>query len=89
MARYAWGVIVFTVLAIAAGYGWVSWNKGGPGDGLNSRLWQPDPAFGYWHPVRFYQYEGQMSGQFKGEECIACHEALRPASSPTGASRRG
>lgn len=78
MARYAWGVIVFTVLAIAAGYGWVSWSKGGPGDGLNSRLWQPDPAFGYWHPVRFYKYDGQMSGQFKGEECIACHEALTP-----------
>jgi hydroxylamine dehydrogenase len=78
MARYAWGVLLFAALAIAAGYAWVDWNKSGPGDGLNSRLWQPDPAFGYWHPTRFYQYDGQMSGQFKGEECIACHETLTP-----------
>jgi hydroxylamine dehydrogenase len=78
MARYVWGVLILAVLAIAAGYGWVAWSKGGPGDGLYSRLWQPDPAFGYWHPARFYKYDGQMSGRFEGAQCIECHEALTP-----------
>jgi len=78
MARYAWGVIVLTVLAIVAGYAWVDWQKGGPGDGVYSRVWQPDPAFGYWHPARFYKYGGQMSGRFEGPQCVECHEALTP-----------
>ncbi len=78
MARYAWVVLLFALLAIAGGYGWVAWSKGGPGDGLYSRLWQPDPAFGYWHPARFYKYDGQMSGIYEGSQCIECHEALTP-----------
>ncbi|MDP2109786.1 MAG: multiheme c-type cytochrome [Thiobacillus sp.] len=78
MARYAWGVLVVTVLAIAAGYVWVAWSKGGPGDGLYSRLWQPDKVFGYWHPARFYDYDGDMSGRFEGPQCVECHDALTP-----------
>jgi hypothetical protein len=81
VARYAWGVLVIAVLAIAAGYGWVAWSKGGAGDGLYSRQWQPDAAFGYWSPVRFYRYDGAMSGRYEGPQCVECHNALTPASS--------
>lgn len=76
--RYAWGILLITVLAIAAGYAWVAWSKGGPGDGLYSRLWQPDKVFGYWHPVRFYGYDGPMSGRYEGPQCVECHQALTP-----------
>lgn len=77
-ARHLGAILVFTVLAVASGYAWVAWNKDGPGDGLYSRAWQPDPAFGYWHPARFYRYEGPMSGRFEGTQCIECHAAITP-----------
>jgi hydroxylamine dehydrogenase len=79
MARYIWLVVLLTLIAIAAGYGWVAWNKGGPGDGLYSRLWQgDDPILGYWHPERFYDYDGAMAGQFEGPQCVTCHESVTP-----------
>lgn len=78
MARYVWGVVVVALIAIAAGYGWVDWNKGGAGYGLYSRQWQPDPATGYWHPARFYNYDGGMTGEYEGPQCVTCHESVTP-----------
>jgi hydroxylamine dehydrogenase len=78
MARYAWAVLILTLLAIGAGYGWVHWNKSGPGAGLYSRHWQPEPVFGYWDPARFYEPVERVQGVFEGEECITCHAAVTP-----------
>ncbi len=78
MARYTWAVLLVALVAIAGGYGWVAWSKSGAGDGLYSRLWQPDKVFDYWHPARFYQYDGPMTGHYQGPQCVECHQALTP-----------
>lgn len=78
MIRYTWVVAVLTLLAVVAGYGWVTWNKGGDGDGLYSRHWTPEPVFGYWHPARFYESTQLVTGRFEGPQCVQCHEALTP-----------
>lgn len=78
MARYAWAVLLLTLLAIVGGYGLVAWHKGGEGEGLYSRLWRPNPAFGYWHPERFYTSGERMRGTFEGPQCVTCHASVTP-----------
>jgi len=76
--RYVWVTLIITLLAIPAGYAYVYWNKSGPGAGLYSREWRPDPVEAYWDPDRFYQPVQTVQGEFKGEECIACHDSVTP-----------
>ncbi len=76
--RYIWIPIVLVLIAIPAGFAYVEWSRSGPGAGLYSRLWKPDPVFSYWNPGRFYKSVQSVEGVFGGEECIDCHEALTP-----------
>jgi hydroxylamine dehydrogenase len=76
--RYVWVTLIITLLTIPAGYAYVYWNKSGPGAGLYSREWKPDPVEAYWDPDRFYKPVQTMQGEFKGEQCIACHTAVTP-----------
>ncbi len=78
MRRYIWVTLAITLLAIPAGYAYVYWNKSGPGAGLYSREWKPEPLHAYWDPDKFYQPVQTLQGEFKGEECIACHTAVTP-----------
>jgi hydroxylamine dehydrogenase len=70
--------VALALAGIALGMAWVDWSKGGPGSGLYSREWQPDPVQGYWDPGRFYRSVQSVQGVFPPEQCIACHEALTP-----------
>ena len=76
--RYVWVTLVITLLAIPAGYAYVYWNKSGSGVGLYSREWKPEPVQAYWDPDHFYKSVQTLQGDFKGEECIACHTAVTP-----------
>ncbi len=76
--RIVWIPLALALIAIAAGFGYVQWSKGGGGTGLYSRLWQPDPVFAYWNPKAFYKSVQSMEGVFKGEECVECHAELTP-----------
>lgn len=76
--RYVWVTLIITLLTIPAGYAYVYWNQSGPGAGLYSREWKPDPVEAYWDPDRFYKPVQTVPGVFKGEECIACHTAITP-----------
>lgn len=76
--RYLWITLAITLLAIPAGYAYVYWNKSGLGTGLYSREWKPEPVQAYWDPDHFYQSVQTLQGEFKGEECIACHTAVTP-----------
>jgi hydroxylamine dehydrogenase len=78
MRRYIWVTLALTLLAIPVGYAYVYWTKSGPGTGLYSREWKPEPLQAYWDPDRFYQSPQTVRGEFKGEECIACHESVTP-----------
>lgn len=78
MRRYIWVTLALTLLAVPAGYAYVHWAKSGPGAGLYSRAWQPEPLHAYWDPDKFYQSPQTLQGEFKGEECIACHAAVTP-----------
>ncbi len=37
--RIVWIPLALALIAIAAGFGYVQWSKGGGGTGLYSRLW--------------------------------------------------
>ncbi|MFQ5642266.1 MAG: multiheme c-type cytochrome [Thiogranum sp.] len=76
--RYIWIPLLIAALAVPAGFFYVDWSKGGSGAGLYSRKWQPDPVFAYWNPADFYQPVDSVSGVFKGEQCVTCHEAVTP-----------
>jgi hydroxylamine dehydrogenase len=76
--RYLWITLAVTIFAIPAGYAYVNWNKGGPGAGLYSREWQPDPVHAYWDPDTFYKPVQTVQGEFKGEQCIECHGGFTP-----------
>jgi len=78
MRRYLWVTLAMTLFAIPAGYAYVYWNKSGPGTGLYSREWKPEPVQAYWDPDHFYQSVQTLQGEFKGEECVACHTAITP-----------
>lgn len=70
--------LLLALAGIAVGTAWVDWSKGGPGSGLYSREWQPDPVQAYWDPGRFYRSVQSVQGVFPAGQCIACHEALTP-----------
>jgi hydroxylamine dehydrogenase len=69
---------LIALLAVSAGFAYVQWSKGGPGSGLYSRHWSPDPVQGYWDPENFYQSPESVSGIFEGELCVQCHEGITP-----------
>ncbi|HEX9625885.1 MAG TPA: multiheme c-type cytochrome [Acidiferrobacterales bacterium] len=76
--RYLWVTLIAVLLAVPAGYAYVHWSKSGPGAGLYSRAWTPDPVHAYWDPDRFYESVRTLPGEFQGEECVACHQAVTP-----------
>lgn len=69
---------IVALLAVSAGFAYVQWSKGGPGTGLYSRDWSPDPVQGYWDPDNFYQSTDSVRGVFEGELCVQCHEGITP-----------
>ncbi len=71
-------VLVLSLTALASGFAYVQWSKGGTGAGLYSRLWSPDPVQGYWDPAKFYQSTQMVEGVFQGEQCVQCHESITP-----------
>lgn len=75
---YIWITLLATLVAVPAGYAYVLWSKSGPGSGVYSRAWTPEPVHAYWDPDRFYQSVQAVQGEFKGEECLACHQAVTP-----------
>jgi len=75
---YVWIPLLAALVAVAAGYLYVDWSKSGGGAGLYSRQWLPDAVFAYWNPGDFYQSTDAVVGEFEGEQCIACHEAVTP-----------
>jgi hydroxylamine dehydrogenase len=78
MRRYIWVTLAITLLAVPAGYAYVYWAKSGPGAGLYSQEWKPEALHAYWDPDKFYQSPQTLQGEFKGEDCIACHAAVTP-----------
>ena len=76
--NYLWAPVTLALLAVAAGWGYVHWSKGGPGSGLYSRHWSPDPAQGWWDPGRFYRPVQTVQGVFDMGQCIECHEGMTP-----------
>ncbi len=69
---------VALLVAVPLGFAFVHWSKGGPGSGLYSRHWTPDPAQGYWDPDAFYRSPQTVVGVFQGEQCVRCHEGVTP-----------
>ncbi|MBW9264970.1 MAG: hydroxylamine oxidoreductase [Candidatus Thiodiazotropha sp. (ex. Lucinisca nassula)] len=69
---------IVALLAVSAGFAYVQWSKGGPGTGLYSRDWSPDPVQGYWDPGNFYQSPESVTGIFEGKLCVQCHEGITP-----------
>lgn len=76
--RYVWVPVIFTLIAIPFGYYYVDWSKSGEGAGLYSRDWSPEAVFGYWDPDDFYKSVETVTGEFSGEQCIVCHQAVTP-----------
>ena len=76
--RYVWIPVVIALIAVPAGFYYVDWSKGGSGAGLYSRHWLPDAVFAYWNPDDFYESVDSVAGEFEGEQCIACHQAVTP-----------
>ena len=76
--RYIWITLILIALLVPAGYAYVAWSKSGPGAGLYSRHWKPEPVFAYWHPDRFYDSVQSVSGTFEGKQCVSCHEGVTP-----------
>ncbi|OOZ38459.1 hypothetical protein BOW53_15480 [Solemya pervernicosa gill symbiont] len=76
--RYIYIPLLLLAVLVPSGYYFVEWSKGGEGDGLYSRQWQPVEGFGYWHPDQFYQSVESISGEFEGRECVTCHESVTP-----------
>lgn len=76
--RYPLIPVILVLLAVSAGFAYVHWSKSGPGTGLYSQYWEPDPVQGYWDPANFYQSPDSVQGVFKGELCIQCHDGITP-----------
>ncbi|MCP5009527.1 MAG: hydroxylamine oxidoreductase, partial [Aestuariibacter sp.] len=76
--KYVWIPVIVSILLIPAGFYFVHWSKSGDGAGLYSHDWQPEEVFGYWNPEDFYQPVQSVVGEFKGEQCIACHQGITP-----------
>lgn len=75
---YVWVPLIIAFISVVAGYYWVNWSKSGGGAGLYSRNWLPEPVFAYWNPDDFYQSVTSVVGDFKGEQCIECHQGVTP-----------
>jgi len=76
--RYVWIPVVLTVLALAGGFAWMHWTRSGPGSGIYSRLWSPEPVQGWWDPAAFFRPVQSVAGVFEASQCIQCHEAITP-----------
>jgi hydroxylamine dehydrogenase len=76
--RLILSLLSLALLAVAAGFAYVGWSKGGPGAGLYSRHWSPDPVQGYWDPEHFYRSPDSVQGVFEGRQCVQCHEGITP-----------
>ncbi len=76
--RYIWIPIIIALIAVPIGFFYVDWSKSGDGAGLYSRDWIPDAMFAYWNPDDFYQSVSTIKGEFNGEQCISCHQAVTP-----------
>ncbi|MCP4408539.1 MAG: hydroxylamine oxidoreductase [Gammaproteobacteria bacterium] len=76
--RYLLIPLILALLAVPTGFAYIHWSKSGPGAGLYSRHWSPDPVQGYWDPDSFYQSPDSVQGVFEGEQCIQCHEGITP-----------
>jgi hydroxylamine dehydrogenase len=77
-ATYVWIPLIVLAILIPAGFWYVDWSKGGEGAGLYSRDWLPDAVFAYWNPKDFYQSVNTVVGEFSGEQCVECHQAVTP-----------
>lgn len=77
-APYVWIPIIILIILIPTGFWYVDWSKGGEGAGLYSHDWLPEDIFAYWSPNDFYKSVATVSGEFKGEECITCHQGMTP-----------
>ncbi|MDT8387813.1 MAG: multiheme c-type cytochrome [Thiogranum sp.] len=75
---YIWIPLIIVAIAIPAGFFYVDWSKSGSGAGLYSRKWVPEAIFAYWSPDDFYQSVESVTGEFEGEQCLECHEAVTP-----------
>jgi hydroxylamine dehydrogenase len=76
--HYIWIILLLLILLIPAGFWYVHWSKSGDGAGLYSRDWKPDTIFAYWSPKDFYQSVNSVTGEFSGEQCVECHQAVTP-----------
>ncbi len=76
--RYPLIPVILVLLAVSVGFAYIHWSKSGPGTGLYSQHWEPDPVQGYWDPANFYQSPDSIQGVFKGEQCVQCHEGITP-----------
>ncbi len=76
--RIVFAILILSLLAVAGGYAYVHWSKGGAGSGLYSRYWSPDPVQRYWDPNDFYQSTKAIKGVFKPQQCIQCHQGITP-----------
>jgi hydroxylamine dehydrogenase len=75
---YLWAPVLVALLAVALGAAYVAWSKGGPGSGLYSRFWSPEPVQAWWDPDRFYRPVQSVVGVFETAECLLCHEGMTP-----------
>lgn len=76
--RYVWVPVALVLVTIPLGFLYVHWSKSGPGAGLYSRYWAPDPVQGWWDPGRFYKPVQGVEGVFVAAQCIQCHESITP-----------
>ncbi len=76
--RYLWVPLGLALLAIPLGFFYVHWSKSGPGAGLYSRYWSPEPVQAWWDPDAFYRPVQSLEGEFPADKCVACHEGITP-----------
>lgn len=75
---YLWAPVLLVLLAIPLGFVYVHWSKSGPGTGLYSRYWSPDPLQAWWDPDPYYRPVQTVQGEFTAGQCIGCHEGITP-----------
>lgn len=76
--RYVWAPLALALIAVPLGFAYVHLSRSGPGSGLYSRLWAPEPVQGYWDPDHFYKSVASVQGNFENAQCVACHEGITP-----------
>ena len=75
---YIWLTLLIAAIAVPLGFYYVDWSKSGEGAGLYSRDWSPEAIFAYWNPDDFYDSVESVKGEFSGEQCVDCHQAVTP-----------